>query len=314
MTRKLELQTRRLWPEGPEISALGLGTAALGMAYGLPGSQPETPPPLDLGRAVIKEALEAGIRFIDTAPGYGTAERLVGDVVGDNPDVVIATKVAPMLPSSQMEKEIHLSLEASMSSLRRSHLDIVQIHSAGVEHLDPGGMLAVLDDAVRGNLIGAIGATVYDEDAALAACMSGKVRLLQVAYNIFDQRMADKVFQVARMHNVGIVVRSVLMKGALGPGARNLPPGLRALYDAAERLCVALHCGFEALPAYATRFCLEAESVANVLVGASDLTQLRLALEAAQAGRLTAGQLDIMRRQKISDSRLLNPARWAELN
>lgn len=44
---------------------------------------------------IVETALDAGIRYFDVAPSYGvgTAEEVLGQVIGSNPDVVIATKV-----------------------------------------------------------------------------------------------------------------------------------------------------------------------------------------------------------------------------
>jgi aryl-alcohol dehydrogenase-like predicted oxidoreductase len=48
-------------------------------------------------RKLIEQALALGIRYFDVAPSYGmgTAEELVGDVLGNSKDVVVATKVGP---------------------------------------------------------------------------------------------------------------------------------------------------------------------------------------------------------------------------
>lgn len=49
---------------------------------------------------LVETALDLGIRYFDTAPlyGMGTAEEVLGEVVGDNRDVVIATKVGIRRP------------------------------------------------------------------------------------------------------------------------------------------------------------------------------------------------------------------------
>ena len=57
------------------LSALGLGTVQLGMAYGW-DQQP--PPPDHRVISLIRRALELGINYIDTAAEYGRSESLVG--------------------------------------------------------------------------------------------------------------------------------------------------------------------------------------------------------------------------------------------
>src|SRR6266850_5042565 len=76
-----EFQTvrhRQLGRTGLTVSALSLGTVSLGIDYGIRA-------PGDFGRPtendaikLVREALDRGITFIDTSPGYGDAERIVG--------------------------------------------------------------------------------------------------------------------------------------------------------------------------------------------------------------------------------------------
>ena len=79
---------------GIEVSRLGLGTAFLDKA----GRDEDAV-------AVVAAALDAGIRYIDTAPlyGLGYAERIVGYALADRPrqDVVLSTKVGRMLQRGQ---------------------------------------------------------------------------------------------------------------------------------------------------------------------------------------------------------------------
>lgn len=52
-------------------------------------------------RALVETALDLGIRYFDTAPAYGmgTSEEVLGEVVGNNPQVVIATKAGLPRPA-----------------------------------------------------------------------------------------------------------------------------------------------------------------------------------------------------------------------
>src|ERR1700761_8811364 len=83
------MQQRALGQQGLVVSALGLGTMGMTMAYG-PSDEQE-------GIATIRRAHELGITFFDTAElygmGTGSNEKLVGEAVASFRDeVVIATK------------------------------------------------------------------------------------------------------------------------------------------------------------------------------------------------------------------------------
>ena len=60
-----------------------------------------------------------------------------------------------------------------------------------------------------------IGASVYGMEAAVAAMEHGGYDCLQIAYSALDRRIESRVLAVAKRTGVGLVARSVLLKGAL---------------------------------------------------------------------------------------------------
>jgi aryl-alcohol dehydrogenase-like predicted oxidoreductase len=83
------MQPRALGQQGLAVSALGLGTMGMTMAYG-PSDEQE-------GSATIRRAYEPGVTFFDTAElygqGTGSNEKLLGRAVAPFRDeVVIATR------------------------------------------------------------------------------------------------------------------------------------------------------------------------------------------------------------------------------
>ncbi len=82
------MQKRRLGNSGLEVSALGLGCMGMSHGYGPVGDRQEM-------IALIREAVEHGVTFFDTAEAYGpfVNEKLLGEALASCRDqVVIATK------------------------------------------------------------------------------------------------------------------------------------------------------------------------------------------------------------------------------
>ena len=305
------MKYRQLGRTGLTVSAISLGTVSLGIDYGInaPGQfgQPDELSAIRL----LQQAADRGVTLIDTAPAYGTSERLVGCALGPNPRAIIATKVTPPLHGSSVRVGIDASLENSRLALGRDTLDIVQIHNATVEMLARGEAIEALVAAKQRGEVRFIGASVYGEPAAMAAVECGQFDVLQIAFNVLDQRMLTKVLPAAAAAGVGVLVRSALLKGALTPKAQWLPGPLGRLRAAAEQARDLLADGsWEALPKAATRFCLSFPSVSSVLMGARTLAELDAAVQAEAEGPLGGRVLADTARIALDEEQLLNPSYW----
>jgi aryl-alcohol dehydrogenase-like predicted oxidoreductase len=282
----------------------------LGVDYGI-----ETPggfgcPERDEAKRLILWAADAGINLFDTAPAYGASESLLGETLARKRDCLIATKVAapPATNAGSITRLIQQSLETSLRQLRRDVLDIVQIHNATVTMLADGDVPAALLAARRDGKIRLLGASVYTAEEALAVIASGQFDVLQVAYNLLDQRMAERVFAAAAESGVAVVLRSALLKGALTEKSQWLPAELLPLRRQVETLKHQV-ADWDDLARLAYRFCLSVPEASSILVGARTIPELDLALAAMRAGAL---EPDVRARylRRGLDEPWLNPTQW----
>lgn len=312
------MQYRRLGRTGLDVSLVSLGTVSLGLDYGIraPGAE-GAPSDLEATR-VLNAASDAGINLFDTAPAYGASETLVGRVLGPKSEAILATKVPATvndqegnpLSSVDLRARTRQSLEKSRRALRRDVLDIVQIHSASTETLVSGVITEELIVAKERGWIRHLGASVYGEPAARAAIDAKIFDVLQIAYSVLDQRMAERIFPLAEANGVGILVRSAFLKGVLTTKAAWLPDELFPLRVAAERARELLADSWASLPRAALRFCLSAPQVSSVLIGARTAEELTVSLEAEQLGPFDEQLLLAARSLALSEERLLNPSYW----
>ncbi|MGU3359838.1 aldo/keto reductase [Methylobacterium sp. M6A4_1b] len=129
------MQLKKLGRTGLDVSPLCLGC----MTYGVPerGPHPWTLRE-DESRPLIKQALDLGINFSDTANAYsdGTSEEIVGRALRDYADrnaIVLPTKCFFPLKSQPnagglSRKAIFASIDASLKRLGTDHVDLFQIH------------------------------------------------------------------------------------------------------------------------------------------------------------------------------------------
>ena len=294
------------------VSPIALGSVSLGLDYGIavPGNSGA---PTDADAVeVIRRAADAGINLFDTAPAYGRSERLLGEALRGRPDCIVATKVT--IPSgaggTNGQADLRASLERSLRSLRRDALDIVQIHNATVETVAAGMFTEALLEARAAGLVRFIGASVYGEAAALAVVKAGCFEVLQVAYNVLDQRMASRVLPAAAAAGVGVLVRSAYLKGVLTSRAEWLPMEMEQLRRAARLARDAVGGSWAELARAALRFCLSARAVSSVLVGVRTVAELDEALAAGALGALPPDLVASLGQLALADEHLLNPAHW----
>ena len=301
---------RPLWPGGPPVGPIGVGTAELGLAYGTPGT-PATRPSARTAARFVEAALERGVRFFDTARGYGVAEARLGRAIGGREGVVVATKAAlpPAGSGRSVERALERSLRASLAALRMETVDVLQLHSAGAETIGREDVLAALDRLKERGWLRVAGATVYDAEAARTAIASGAYAVLQIAIHPLDPTVED-VLREASAAGVGVVARSILLRGTLSPRAASLPLSLAPLREAAYALARAAGTDLAGLPAIAYRWALERSAVAVALVGTSNLVELEAAIAAAAVGPLPASTARDIAALPVVGGTSIDPRTW----
>jgi aryl-alcohol dehydrogenase-like predicted oxidoreductase len=150
------VRTRKLGSRGPDISAVGFGAWEAGA-----GSEWGDPPPQEQVIRAVKEAIDSGITWIDTAEVYGDgrSEEVVGKAIaGRRGDVLIATKVGPAPDGSGFRPEqVAAACEGSLRRLGIEQIDLYQLHwpdETGVPVEETWGAMVSLVDEGKVRFIG----------------------------------------------------------------------------------------------------------------------------------------------------------------
>lgn len=116
---------------GLQVSRLGIGSSEIGFELSAGDSRHTV--------SVLNRALDAGINFLDTAECYGVAEELIGATTsGRRGEFVLATKTGHSTGDDRPSwayQTIVDSIERSLRRVRTDHVDILQLHSCGVDEL-----------------------------------------------------------------------------------------------------------------------------------------------------------------------------------
>jgi 1-deoxyxylulose-5-phosphate synthase len=222
------MEYRRLGEDGPELSAIGLGSW---LTYGGGVGRERT-------EACTRAAFEVGITFFDTANVYGrgAAERVWGEILSGYPrdSFVLATKVFfPMGPRDRglSREQIHKQLDASLKRLRVEYVDLYQCHRYDdtVPLEETMGALTEVVQAGKARFIGFSEWPAERIEQALA--LPGVARFVssQPQYSALYRAPEREIFELCARHGIGQVVWSPLAQGVLtGKYRRGEPPPANA--------------------------------------------------------------------------------------
>ena len=217
----------RLGSTGLKVSRLVLGC----MSFGVPerGAHAWT-----LGqeqsRPLIRQALDVGINFFDTANVYsdGTSEEIVGKLIHEmvpRDQVVIATKVyGRMSPDANgvglSRKAILREIDHSLRRLGTDYVDLYQIHfwdnDTPIEET-----LEALNDVVRAGKVRYLGASnTYAWQLALALGVADKngwarFATMQSHLNLLYREEEREMLPLCRAQGLGVITFSPLARGRL---------------------------------------------------------------------------------------------------
>jgi aryl-alcohol dehydrogenase-like predicted oxidoreductase len=172
----------------------------------------------------IHAALDAGINFFDTADiyGLGHSEKLLGNTIGDNKEIIIATKVGNVSRNEQFtvdySKEYILkACEASLKRLNRHIIDYYQLHSARIQHLQDGECIEALLQLQQQGKIRHWGISLNTFDPLPEAEYFIKNKIgngFQLVLNLLNQKTLPLLKKSAD-NGYGVIVRMALQFGLL---------------------------------------------------------------------------------------------------
>ncbi len=211
-----DLITKPIPSSGERIPVVGIGTAR---RYSVGEAAAE--------RAPLREVLEAfpnlGGTLIDTAPAYGTAEPVVGDLLaelGNRDRYFLATKVGVRNTDDGPRQ-----IEQSFESLKTDMIDLIQVHN--MRHYQ--NQLAYLRDLKADGRIRYVGITTSRarQHEAFAAMMEAEdgIDVVQVDYSLANRAVEERILPIAADRGMAVLCNLPFGRGRLfsAVGDRPLP-------------------------------------------------------------------------------------------
>ena len=209
------MQKRKLGNTGLEVSALGFGCMSLNFLDGKG---------LDKKDAImlLRNAVEKGITFFDTAEAYGpyTNEEIVGDgLQAYRKDVIIATKFGckdarPVTGLDSRPETIRAVVEGSLKRLKTDYIDLLYQH-----RVDPNvpieDVAGTVKDLIREGKVKYFGLSEASPKTIRKAHAIQPVSALQSEYSLFWREPENEIIPTLEELGIGFVPFSPLGKGFL---------------------------------------------------------------------------------------------------
>ena len=213
------MKTRTLGPNGPQVSAIGLGCMGFSEFYtSSAGSDAEA-------IAVIQAGLALGLNFLDTADVYGpfTNEILVGKAIAGRRDqVFIATKFGIQRDLGNPQRRgisgkpdyVRAACESSLKRLNVERIDLYYQHrvdrSTAIEET-----VGAMAELVKAGKVRFIGLSEPSAQTIRRAHCIHPITAVQSEYSLWTRDPEDGVLQTCRELGIGFVPYSPLGRGFL---------------------------------------------------------------------------------------------------
>ena len=167
-------------------------------------------------QGILATAVRRGVRALDTAAGYGESEQRIGEYAEQRFDIV--TKLPDMSAElDHIEKAVKNAIDAACARLKVQRLYGLLMHRA--DNLMSSGGPAIWAAMLRAQAAGRvckIGYSVYDPIELDQLVADYPPSLVQLPFNVFDQRFAASGW-MRRLHEAGCEVhaRSIFLQGVL---------------------------------------------------------------------------------------------------
>jgi len=299
-----------------EISRIGLGTVQFGQDYGFTKELSQS----EVNR-ILSVCLGEGINFLDTAREYGNSEAKIGEFLKENPasGLIISTKIVKMDSAICNGKDkvmnfITDSLHQSLENLGVEAIPLLQLHQTDDFVVNNPFFWECIEELKNKGLFQIFGVAVYNPEEALNLInqYSQHIDFLQLPYNIFDHRF-ERIFESLKEKDIGIISRSVFLRGMVQCSIEELPQELGGLAEKKEELnklaeSLAINPGDLAL-----KFVLNNSYIQSSIIGVSSVDELQKNINVLKRMEAINLSQDNVTKCSVSNEFLIDPSQWSHV-
>lgn len=296
------------------MSSLVLGTAQLGMDYGVANSKGK--PSQKNATEIVAVAWENGINEFDTAQGYGSSEHSLGRALrelGITSAAKVSTKLLPNLDYSDF-LALSSAVELSLKNLGLKKLHGLMLHDEALLARWNQKFGSNLRKFVESGLADFIGISVYSPEKAIQAINTDGIDFVQIPTNILDRRFEDsQIYELAQQRKKSIYIRSAFLQGLILISTQHIPEHLAAIKPVLEDLDEL--CAFYKISRHdiAIGYLKRRFPEAKIIFGAETVLQVMGNIKSWHAKIPNKLFVKIAQKFEGISENLLNPSCWTQL-
>lgn len=308
------MEYSKLGKTGVQISRLCLGTAQLGMNYGINNITGK--PSFGESESIIKNAVENGINTFDTAPEYGDSEKILGVCLKDfdRGKLIFISKVPPTNWNKNKETiadSVKKSVKKTLENLGIKTLPIYLFHRFEDAIKENGLILRELERLKLEGVIEKIGVSTYTPEEAEKALNTEGVEVIQVPFNLIDKRLLENSFlKKAKRKGITVLARSVFLQGLFFKG--NIPDKLKEFWPYRQRILTICEENNITIGELALRYNLSINELDSVLIGVEKTEQLIENLRILKKGKLAKETIQEINNLGSAPEKIINPSLWGK--
>ena len=281
-----------------------LGTVQMGLPYGINNNLGKIS--LQNSFEILEYAFDNGIEILDSAEAYGNAHEVIGAFHKKFPNKQF--KVITKLPN-QSEVNIVKKVDEYLKELKVNQLHALLFHSFSSykKNIDNFDVLRKLKSDKK---IKNIGVSVYTNGEVEEILLNEDIDIIQLPFNLFDNNnLRGDILEKAKSKGKTIHTRSALLQGLFFKDINDQSKTVEKLKNELVLLSDISKTHNTPISKLALSYCLQQNTIDNVLIGVDSLNQLKDNLQAVNF-KIKPETINEINKIKVKNLDLLNPSLW----
>lgn len=285
-------------------SKLILGTAQFGMNYGINNATGKIQK-FEVFE-ILNYAFQNGIKFLDTAPVYGDAHKIIGEFHNEHTQIrfKVITKIPANYPIGNLEELVdNFLLEMNVDSIEVLHFHSIKDYTSSDEY----AIDRIFSDLKLSRKVKSFGVSIYDNSEA-ELLNRAHIDVVQLPFNLLDNiNQRGKLMDELKQRKIEVHTRSVFLQGLLFKDSIDSPIlELIPYLEIVEEILKEYSLSKEGL---ALQYCLSQENIDHILIGVDSLLHLKTNL-INSVNPLPPKLMQRIGQIMVKKKELLNPVNW----